>query len=68
MRVLRRAGVAAVAVLALLAPGVAGAQSYPSKPIRIMVGFAPGGPADVMARRIAQRLPALLGQTRKSRA
>ena len=63
MRVLRRAIVSAAAALTLLAPSCAGAQSYPTKPIRIMVGFAPGGPADVMARLIAQRLPALLGQS-----
>src|SRR5689334_22300178 len=63
MRVLRRTIVSAVAALMLLAPNGADAQSYPTKPIRIMVGFAPGGPADVMARLIAQRLPTLLGQS-----
>jgi tripartite-type tricarboxylate transporter receptor subunit TctC len=63
MQVLRRTIVSAVAALMLLAPNGVPAQSYPTKPIRIMVGFAPGGPADVMARLIAQRLPALLGQS-----
>ena len=40
----------------------ASAQTYPNKPIRVIVGFAPGGPADVMARLIAQRMPTILGQ------
>ncbi len=38
------------------------AQTYPARPIRILVGFAPGGTADVVARVIATRLPDLLGQ------
>ena len=37
------------------------AQSFPAKPIRIVVGFPPGGPADYTARMIAEKLPALLG-------
>jgi tripartite-type tricarboxylate transporter receptor subunit TctC len=41
----------------------AAAQTYPNKPIKVIVGFAPGGPADVMARLIAQRMPAILGQS-----
>ena len=53
--------IAAVA-LALTAPLVA-AQDYPSKPVRIIVPFAAGGPADVYARFIAQRLQESMGQT-----
>ena len=58
---------AAVAVIGLpLAAGLtadlASAQTYPSRPIRMLVGFAPGGPADVMARLIGQRMYASLGQ------
>ena len=43
--------------------GSASAQSFPSKPIRMVVGFAPGGPADVMARLIGQRISGTLGQS-----
>ncbi len=43
--------------------GIASAQTYPGKPIRVVVGFAPGGPADVMARLIGQRLTSVLGQS-----
>jgi tripartite-type tricarboxylate transporter receptor subunit TctC len=52
-----------VILAAMLFPSTALAQSYPTKPIRIIVGFSPGGPADVMARLIAQRFPAILGQS-----
>lgn len=38
------------------------AQSYPAKPVRLLVGFPPGGPVDTVARVIAQRLPTHLGQ------
>jgi tripartite-type tricarboxylate transporter receptor subunit TctC len=52
---------AAVAV-AELAADIAAAQTYPVRPIRMVVGFAPGGPADVMARLIGQRMTITLGQ------
>ena len=41
---------------------VAGAQSYPSKPIRFIVSFPPGGSADLMSRAIAPRMSERLGQ------
>ena len=49
---------------ALLAASAAQAQpqSYPTKPIRMVVGFGAGGPADVMARLIGQRMTVALGQ------
>ncbi len=50
----------ALAALAASAPAIA--QSYPSKPIRLLVGFPAGGPSDVPARLIAAKMQAALGQ------
>jgi tripartite-type tricarboxylate transporter receptor subunit TctC len=58
----KRIVLAAVAVAALAVAGPASAQTYPVRPIRMVVGFSPGGPADVMARLIGQRMTMTLGQ------
>jgi tripartite-type tricarboxylate transporter receptor subunit TctC len=47
--------------LALAAP-IAFGQTFPARPVRIMVGYAAGGGVDAMARMLAQRLPSVLGQ------
>jgi len=52
-----------VAAAALAAPAVARADTkYPSRPVTMQVPFAAGGPTDVMARVLAQKLSAVLGQ------
>lgn len=55
---------AAIAVAGLLAAGVspAAAQSYPSRPIRLVVPYPPGGAADALVRPLAQRMSEKLGQ------
>ena len=54
--------VAMVALLILAAPAMILAQNYPDKPIRIIVGYTPGGGNDIAARLIAPKLSEALGQ------
>ena len=54
--------VSALLALLALAPA-AQAQPYPTKPIRVIIGYAAGGPTDVLGRIIAQKLSANVGQT-----
>ena len=56
----KRELLAGLALLPWATPALA--QEYPSRPIRLLVGFAAGGSTDVFARAIAPRLQALLGQ------
>jgi tripartite-type tricarboxylate transporter receptor subunit TctC len=63
----RRARIAVTAGAALLVLGpaftaAAQAQAYPERPVRLIVGFPPGGAADILGRLAAQQLSARLGQ------
>ena len=59
----RHAFVAAALLLAgLAAPAALGQSDYPSRPVRLIVGFIPGSSADITARVLGQRMGQILGQ------
>ena len=51
-----------VLLISTLTPIFASAQSWPQKPIRMVIPYPPGGPTGVMGRLVATKLPELLGQ------
>jgi len=60
----RRAHLGAALALTLpaIAPSIARAQSWPGRPIKLIVGFAPGGGTDIVSRILATKLSEILGQ------
>ncbi len=54
---------ASLALAAVSLPSTVMAQAYPSKPVRLIVPFAPGGTTDIVARVVSEKLGAQLGQT-----
>ena len=60
---MKRRNLAAVALAIAALPFVASAQSFPSKPVRLIVPYAAGGLPDSVARIVAQKLTERLGQT-----
>ena len=57
-----KACVVALALIGIAGIGAVTAQSYPTKPVRLVVGFPPGGAADILGRIAAQQLTASLGE------
>src|SRR5262245_59509664 len=57
-----RIGILVPIVVLAAVPGPSPAQSYPSKPVRLINAFAPGGASDVVARNFANKLTDYLGR------
>ena len=59
----RRTLITVAAATLLSAVGSAGAEGYPTKPVKLIVPFAPGGTTDIVARIVAEKISGPLGQT-----
>ena len=59
---MRRLITLAIAIAALAGASAAPAADYPARPITLLLGFAPGGPSDVVARIVAKKMESTLGQ------
>ncbi len=59
---MRRRTLLAAAGVTLAVPSLVRAQTWPAQPVRMVIGFAPGGPTDVYGRLFADRLSRALGQ------
>ena len=60
---MRRRGLLAAGALLAALPRAAGAQAYPTHPVRLIVPYPPGGASDLTARLLAQELTVALGQS-----
>jgi tripartite-type tricarboxylate transporter receptor subunit TctC len=63
MRLLNVLSIASVTIAAVTAGNALAQRDYPAKPIRLIVPFAPGGPSDILARTVAQKLTEAMKQT-----
>jgi tripartite-type tricarboxylate transporter receptor subunit TctC len=59
---MKRVGTLLVVISGLIGSGVAAQPGYPEKPVRMIVNFSPGGPTDIVARILGQKLTDSLGK------